>query len=146
MSHNEGVTFTEVARDQRTAARAGVLTLNGHTVETPVLWLGHNLRGGAVRLWKEQPARRPGLLVNAYQLLRKPALARTVYEQGIRAYLDFNRALLMDSGGFLFQRNDQVTVGAARIAEVYQEAEIDIGVALDHPLHPSLPASQNGRR
>jgi tRNA-guanine family transglycosylase len=146
MSQEKGVTFTEVCRDGGTSARAGILTLNGHTLETPILWLGHNLRGGAVRLWKEQGACVPGLLVNAFQLLKKPLLSRTVQESGIKDYLGFNRALLMDSGGYLFQKNARMTVCATRIAEVYRDAEIDIGVALDHPLHPSLPSSQNGAR
>jgi tRNA-guanine family transglycosylase len=146
MSQQKGVAFTEICHDSGTAARAGILTLNGYTLKTPMLWLGHNLRGGAVRLWNEQSSRVPGLLVNAYQLLKKPALARTVYERGIKDYLGFNRALLMDSGGFLFQKNARMTVGAMQVAEVYQGAQIDIGVALDHPLHPSLPSWQNQRR
>jgi len=137
--------FTEIKRDRSTAARAGLLIINGYTIKTPVLWLGHNFKG-PVYLWKEQQARVPGVLVNACEILERSSVAQSVNTKGIKDFLGYNGPIMMDSGGFLFQKNSNMTVRPGKIMDFYEKAKIDIGVTLDHPLNPSLSASENKRR
>lgn len=145
LSKNSKAKFIEINKDKGTNSRAGLLTINGFTIKTPVLWLGHDFIG-PLSPWKEKQIKLPGLLVNAYQILKKPFLTQCIYDKGIHGYLDFNGPIMMDSGGFLFQNHNEMRVCASKIIEIYEKAGVDIGVVLDHPFNPSLPASQNRKR
>ena len=134
--------FMESRRDKCTSARAGVLSINGHNINTPILWLGHNFKG-PLNVWEERRVRMPGVLVNACEVMKLPNLDQSVYEPGMHSYLNFTGPVMMDSGGYLFQKHKRLGISASSIAEIYKEARIDIGVALDHPLDPSLPTHKN---
>ena len=138
--------FTEIKRDKSTNARAGVFTVNGYKIETPVLWLGHNFGGGSVPIWLHDQVDVPCLSVNACQILRKSGLTKSVGDSGIHNYLKYDGPIMMDSGGFLFQKHEKITVHPQEISRLYAVAGIDIGVVLDHPLSPSSSAFENNKR
>lgn len=146
MSRGHAPTFRRVKQDKTTAARVGVLRVNGFVVETPILWLGHDFDGGSVRLWNEDGLDVPGLLLNACQILEKPLVANMIRKNGARGYLGYAGPIMMDSGGFLFQMRTKMTVRPQTISDLVAASGTDIGVVLDHPLNPSLEARQNGRR
>jgi 7-cyano-7-deazaguanine tRNA-ribosyltransferase len=137
--------FTVLHRDATTKARAGLLKVNGHTIKTPVLWLGHNFKG-PVALWNGGGVRVNALLVNAYEILRIHSTTQSVSTIGMGEFLDYHGPIMMDSGGFLFQNHAKMHVHPSRIHELYQKGKVDIGVALDHPLNPSLSALQSRKR
>ena len=137
--------FTEIKRDNSTDARTGLLTLNGYKIQTPVLWIGHSFYD-PVRYWKETRLKFPGLLVNACQILNKPHIAQSISKRGLDNFLSYDGPIMMDSGGFLFQKNKRMNVKPDTIVELYKETKIDIGVVLDHPLNPSLSKYRNKRR
>ena len=66
--------------------------------------------------------------------------------QGIHEYLDYHGPIIMDSGGFLFQKRGTISIQAEEIHHLYRQAGVNIGVALDHPLDPSLSTADNARR
>lgn len=79
-----------------------------------------------------------GLMVNAYEILKKNSKKEKVKTVGIHNYLNFKGPIMMDSGGYLFLRNDNLDVNAETILKLYKESKPDIGVVLDHPLSPNL--------
>jgi len=137
--------FTVVHADRTTKARAGLLRVNGHTINTPVLWLGHNFKG-PVPLWNGGGVSVKALLVNAYEILTIRSTTQAVSTIGMGEFLDYHGPIMMDSGGYLFQNHADMHVCPAKIHELYQKGKVDIGVALDHPLNPSLSALQSSRR
>lgn len=137
--------FREVKRDADSLGRVGVLSVNGFSIDTPVLWLGHNFKG-PVRYWQQKGTRLPGLLVNAYEILRRPQRTQKMVDSGLQKNLGFRGPILMDSGGYLFQRSTDVSASAHKVANLYECCEADIGVALDHPLDPSTSATEHRRR
>jgi tRNA-guanine family transglycosylase len=78
--------------------------------------------------------------------MKLPNLDLSVYKPGMHKYLNFAGPVMMDSGGYLFQKHNSIGITASTITEIYKEARIDIGVALDHPLDPTLPSDQNKKR
>jgi len=145
LTNKQAAKFIEIKKDTRTSARAGLLKINGYHIKTPVLWLGHNFKA-PICLWNEEEVNLPGLLVNACEILRRPGRVKNIYDRGIRSYLGYQGPIMMDSGGFLFQKNKRINVRHSKISEMYKKADIDIGVVLDHPLDPTLPASHNRQR
>lgn len=145
MTSNAGVKFKRLQKDRGTDAQAGLLSVNGHCIKTPVLWLGHNF-SGPVDVWNERRMSVPGFLVNACEIIKRPIVNQTITDKGMHEYLGFKGPIMMDSGGFLFQKARRMNVRPRKIMELYRESKIDIGVTLDHPLDPSLSSSRNRRR
>lgn len=139
------VVFTVTQADRNTAARAGVLKVNGYAIKTPILWLGHSFKSSE-RIWKDADVELPGILANACHVLTKPTIAQAIYKKGLRSFLDYDGPIMMDSGGFLFQKASIMKIRPRDIAGIYHESQIDIGVTLDHPLNPSLSSSDNKKR
>lgn len=123
----------------------GLLKVNGHVIQTPVLWLGHNFKG-PVALWNGGGVSVNALLVNAYEILTIRSTAQSVSTIGMGTFLGYHGPLMMDSGGFLFQNHAQMHVQPSEIHDLYERAKVHIGVALDHPLNPSLSAGQAAAR
>ena len=129
--------------DDETSARKGKLKINGKTIDTPTLWIGHTI-GGKPEPWKSFPV--DNLLVNAYEILKKPSVFGEINKKGIHKYLDFDGLVLMDSGGFLFQKKNDIDVDASTILQLYHDSDPDIGVILDDPFDLSKSRRINNRR
>ena len=146
MALGHAPTFERTHEDKTTAARLGRLRVNGFVVQTPILWLGHDLDGGSVKLWNEVGLDVPGVLLNACQILEKPVVAETIRTDGAHDYLGYRGPIMMDSGGFLFQTRTTMSATPQRVADLLAGAQPDVGVVLDHPLNPSLKHHHHRRR
>jgi len=140
---DKGFEFNIEQYDENLFSRQGTLKINGKKIETPLLWLGHVI-GGVPLPWREFEIET--LIVNAYDILRNKKASETISEDGIHRYLDFKGSILMDSGGFLFQKKEIIDIKPSAILELYKNSCPDIGVILDHPLNPAETKKNNLKR
>ena len=110
----------------------------------PRLWFGHNLNN-PIPIWNYFDGEY-GILLNAYQILKKPRVHKRFAENGLKETLGYRGKVFLDSGGFLFQMNGHLSINAERIIDIYKSFDIDVGVVLDYPLNPNLTYSGNYSR
>ncbi|MEM4729637.1 MAG: tRNA-guanine transglycosylase [Thermoplasmata archaeon] len=127
-------------KDEDTLARKGILQINNKIIETPVLWLGYPI-GYDPKPWKSFKIN--AMLVNACDILIQPQVLQSIRKKGIHKYLNYSGMIMMDSGGFLFQKKNNLDISPRTILNLYHEINPEIGVILDHPLNPSAPSYIN---
>lgn len=130
-----------------TRARTGALTLGSRIIETPVIWLGHSLKS-RVRAndSNDTDAASAPILLNFAEFRRSPAALHRARLQGLHSAFEHCGPILLDSGGFQFQRAARIDLSAADLLAFYADLRADISVALDHPLSPSTSRRTNARR
>jgi queuine tRNA-ribosyltransferase len=145
--------------DGTTRARAGRLTLTHGTVETPQFMpVGTN---ATVKALSPDDLREAGasiILSNTYHLYLRPGHERIERLGGLHRFMDWDRPILTDSGGF-----QVVSLGDLRVVDedgvtfrshldgsihrftpehaiaVQQALGSDVAVAFDQPVYPSSP-------
>lgn len=152
------VKFKVKVHDRATYARKGRLEINidgrRRKIETPVLWFG-DLFFSTIKLWEYIKVNT--VMFNAYEILSKQNSKRTNYQTKKtsnsidRAIDKFNNikrksTVMMDSGGFLLQKNKQMRIRPENIAKIYSLFKPDIGVVLDYPLNPLSSKEDNTKR
>jgi queuine tRNA-ribosyltransferase len=145
--------------DESTRARAGVLTLPHGTVDTPQFMpVGTNATVKALSPDDVKAAGASIILANTYHLYLRPGHERIERLGGLHRFMDWDRPILTDSGGF-----QVVSLGDLRVvdedgvtfrshldgsihrftpehATAVQEAlGSDVAVAFDQPVYPSSP-------
>lgn len=104
-------------------------------INQPFLWFAQVINGKP-EPWKQFPLE--GLMVNAYEILKKTKANKDVRCQGIHKYMEFDGPIMMDSGGFQFMKKKELNVDPKEILGLYQVSKPDFGIVLDHPLGPHL--------
>jgi len=104
-------------------------------IKKPFLWFAQVINGKP-EPWKQFPLE--GLMVNAYEILKKPKANKDVREQGIHEYMEFDGPIMMDSGGFQFMKKSELLVDPNEILNLYKESKPNFGIVLDHPLGINL--------
>lgn len=117
------------------------LKVNGSSIKTPILWHGTPIMG-VPKPWL-QIKDFQGLLVNAYEIKSKKSIQKSLLERELRDIINFNGPLIMDSGGFFFQKKGKMTVKPKEIVQIYEQCKPDIVVALDYPLNPNLSSNSD---
>ena len=79
-----------------------------------------------------------GVLMNAYNFMQHPMAFENAKKQKIHKYLGYDGPVMMDSGGFLFMKKNDLTVSAEQIISFYEKSKPNFGVVLDHPITPLL--------
>lgn len=130
-------------QDKQLFSRRCNLTINKKHIKTPLLWLGYPI-GFPPEPWKHFSL--DTLMVNAYDILIKPKLYDKICKKGIHKFLDFNGLIMMDSGGFIFQKKEKLDIEPSQIIELYEKSKPDIGVVLDHPLSIQNSIKDNKKR
>lgn len=126
------------------SARTGILKLDKYEIKTPALWLGHIPKGKPVP-WTHFPIE--CVLMNSYHLLRNKKACRSVKRDGVHGYLNsFDGPIMLDSGGFLFQKKQTLGVTVESILDFYNHAHADLYVVLDHPIDPNKSEEENIER
>ena len=145
--------------DGSTRARTGLLTLPHGTVETPQFMpVGTNATVKALAPDDLKDAGASIILANTYHLYLRPGHERIARLGGLHRFMDWDRPILTDSGGF-----QVVSLGDLRVvdedgvtfrshldgsvhrftpehATAVQEAlGSDVAVAFDQPVYPSSP-------
>ena len=117
------------------------LQLNGYTVKTPILWFGTPIFG-IPKPWTILNEFE-GLLVNAYEIYTNNRVKNLLDQIPLKEIIKFNGPILMDSGGFYFQKKSQMSVKSKSIVEIYEKTKPEIVVSLDYPLNPNLTSSSD---
>ena len=82
------------------------------------------------------------VLVNAFDLLANQRTRRFTSEirnaeGALREYIHFDGPLMLDSGGFNFQKEDKISIAALDVLKIGIEFAVDVSVVLDHPFLPT---------
>ena len=91
------------------------------------------------------------VLVNAFDLLANYRTRRFTSEireaeNTLREYIHFDGPLMLDSGGFNFQKQDEISIASLDVLEIGIEFAVDVSVVLDHPFLPtSTPEEREDR-
>ena len=91
------------------------------------------------------------VLVNAFDLLANHRTRRFTSEirnkeGALREYIRFDGPLMLDSGGFNFQKADKISIASLDVLNIGIEFAVDVSVVLDHPFLPtSKPEEQQTR-
>jgi tRNA-guanine family transglycosylase len=137
------VEFQFLSDEKNVFSNFGEIKVNNKRIVTPCLWLGHII-DLSPRPW--ETIEMDNLMLNAYYIIDKPSTYKKVCEQGIHDYLDYHGLILMDSGGFIFQKKDLVNLDPLKLVELYEKSKPDIGVVLDHPFDPNNSNKANQKR
>ena len=95
------IEFNILSENNHLYSKSGQLIINKKKLETPSLWLGH-LIDHKPKLW--ETSNLENLMVNAYFILKKAKTYEKIVDMGIHKYLDYDGLVMMDSGGYLFQK------------------------------------------
>ncbi len=110
-----------------------------------MLFIGNPINGTPTP-WKEG-IKIESTLTNAYEIFRKPSLLKKISNSHtIHKILDFDGIVMMDSGGFQFQKHSEIKVEIDQIIDIQKKSKADINVILDHPLDLSKGLEENERR
>lgn len=119
------------------------------TIKTPVLWLGHIVKGKPVP-WSFFEI--DNVIMNACDIFSNKKARDKIEKNGIFEYLREEGAgkapkhLMIDSGGFLFQAKQMLNVTAKELFDFYVKAKPTLAVNLDHPLSPAATLKENSQR
>lgn len=110
----------------------------------PLLFLGNPI-GGIPNPWLEGlPVE--ATITNAYEIYRKKSVRRKLTHSSISQVLQFDGLVMVDSGGFQFQRHPEIEVDVKEIVQIQKDANADLIAILDHPLDLSLGKRENEKR
>ena len=148
--------------DGSTRARNGVLTLPHGTVETPQFMpVGTNATVKALSPDDVKDAGASIILANTYHLYLRPGHERIARLGGLHRFMDWDRPILTDSGGY-----QVVSLGDLRVVDedgvtfrshldgsihrftpehaiaVQESLGSDVAVAFDQPVYPSSPRAE----
>ncbi|USG99382.1 tRNA-guanine transglycosylase [Thermococcus argininiproducens] len=102
----------------------------------PFLWLTQTANG-VPEPWKYFDVE--GIMLNAYEILKKPKIREKMEKYKIHRYLEFKGYITIDSGGFLFMKHNEVPLSPIELVEFYERLKPNFAVTLDHPIFPTLP-------
>ena len=91
------------------------------------------------------------VLVNAFDLLGNYRTRRFTSEireaeNTLREYIHFDGPLMLDSGGFNFQKQDEISIASLDVLEIGIEFAVDVSVVLDHPFLPTSTPEERETR
>ena len=91
------------------------------------------------------------VLVNAFDLLENHRTRRFTSkirdtEGTLREYIHFDGPLMLDSGGFNFQKEDKISIAALDVLKIGIEFAVDVSVVLDHPFLPTSTSEEKEDR
>ena len=135
--------FKVLYEDNHLFSKLGELKINKKKLETPSLWLGH-LIDHKPKLW--ETSNLDNIMVNAYYIIKKASSYEKICDMGIHNYLNFDGLVMMDSGGFLFQKKEEMGLDPLKVLDLYEKSKPDIGVVLDHPFDPNSSNQSNKKR
>ena len=113
-------------------------------LETPNLFasyrIGDHPRAG-LRLSPWEMTGTQAILVNAYDFLanhrtRQVASEIRKEQAKLHEHIEFNGPLMLDSGGFNFQKHADISIDALEVLNLGIACEVDVSVVLDHPFLP----------
>ena len=113
-------------------------------LQQPLLFLGNPI-GGVPNPWLEGLSVE-ATMTNAYEIYRKKAVRKKLRSSSIFDVLQFCGLVMVDSGGFQFQKHPEIEVDVDEIIQIQKDTDADIIAILDHPLDLSLGTKANEKR
>lgn len=113
-------------------------------LETPNLFasyrIGDHPRAG-LRLSPWEMTGTQAILVNAYDFLANHRTRQVASEirkgqAKLHEHIEFNGPLMLDSGGFNFQKHADISIDALDVLKLGITCDVDVSVVLDHPFLP----------
>ena len=91
------------------------------------------------------------VLVNAFDLLENYRTRRFTSEireaeNTLREYIHFDGPLMLDSGGFNFQKETEISIDSLEVLNIGIEFAVDVSVVLDHPFLPTSTPEEREKR
>lgn len=91
------------------------------------------------------------VLVNAFDLLANHRTQRFTSKirdtkGGLREYIHFDGPLMLDSGGFNFQKQNEISIASLDVLKIGIEFGVDVSVVLDHPFLPTSTSEEREKR
>lgn len=91
------------------------------------------------------------VLVNAFDLLANHRTRRFTSKirdtkGGLREYIHFDGPLMLDSGGFNFQKETEISIDSLEVLNIGIEFAVDVSVILDHPFLPTSTPEEREKR
>lgn len=131
--------------DDITKTRVGKLKVNKKSVKTPIIWMGNLI------LNQPKPAELPQIntiMLNVHEILSNKNILKSKKEsiENIHSLVNYKGLIMMDSGGFLFQKKDEININPAEILDLYYSLKPEFGVVMDHPMDPSKSFKVNHNR
>lgn len=108
-------------------------------METPNIFVGYRIGdypSAGLRCLPWEEIKIDALLINSYDLI-KPKYQHLIEKDGIK-FLKFKGPIMIDSGGFYFMKKKHIDVDPLEILDLELKVGADIGVVLDHPIHPGV--------
>ncbi len=130
--------------NQNGIQRCRSIKLGKFDVNTPTLWLGHDL-DHQVKVW-QFIQNCPGLMLNAFQIFNMPVVRARAVKESLHGLLDYCGPIFLDSGGFLFQREGKAKITTEELSLLYSQLKPDIAAILDIPLDPLESYEDEDRR
>jgi 7-cyano-7-deazaguanine tRNA-ribosyltransferase len=119
--------------------------VKGPRRHSPKMWFGHDLKS-RLRIWAHVRDC-PGVILSAHQvLMRNECFLRKCGAQGLHSFLDYRGPIFLDSGGFHFQHDGQMSIGVTDLLRTQAVLRPDVTAVLDLPLHPRASSRENARR
>lgn len=111
--------------------------IGNYQLQTPNLFASYRLGdcpNAGLRFLPWKLTRTEGVLINAFDLLRKRYYEEVIEKgTGIAKHIQFEKAIMVDSGGYYFIRHNIVDVDPRRVLDVQLKSGASLGVVLDHP-------------
>ncbi len=117
----------------RTLERGSGLT--GRTFQTPILWLGQNLRN-RILLAHHRELRSAPLIVSLGDAFQRPSFHDRFFTEQLRENLNMDGPIMVDSGGYALLARRSLRCSIRQISKIYERLDADILVSLDHPPSP----------
>ena len=123
-------------------------------IKTPALFASYRIgdfpRAG-LHFYPWNITRTQAVLVNAFDLLankQTQTAASKIREQQckLHEFVDFNGPVMLDSGAFNFQKQNEISIDPLEVLSVGIELGVDISVVLDHPFLPTSPSREKSKR
>lgn len=108
------------------------------TIEKPSLWIGHTTTTN-IKPWDFFHV--DGIILNAHDILTNKSFYSKLLKEGSLKKLTCNNGgtkVILDSGGFLFQKKRDITLNLDDVIELIKMAKPKFSFVLDHPLDPAV--------
>jgi len=84
------------------------------------------------------------VITNAYIIYQNPELKEHALDRGVHSLLDFDGAIMTDSGSYQLSVYHDIDISSEEIVRFQQMIGSDIGVPLDIPTPPDVPRERAG--
>jgi hypothetical protein len=106
-----------------------------NALQTPMVWLGQNLRN-RVLLAEHDILKRSPIVISLGDAFLRPSYKDRFFTERLRETLHMEGPIMVDSGGYALLARRSLYCSVKEVAQVYSNLDADILVSLDYPPLP----------